>query len=232
MQTVETVAVDVVGQFSGMDHLDSCGSRRKRGILARKPVSLHLVAGAVVQPKSRVAVCDSRERVKAERALGDGGEMVSVHLDSPGVVVELRLVHRHRELVAGGVHLDGRGEAREHAFSRIIMALAVNGGQIGGASGPHFHARVLGIDTATVGHGAGCPVLERAAPEFHPSHVPQFHVLGEGGAVGGEQVGRIHREGAPLEGAHVVGNGSRRRMVRVGVDLHGAAVVGEVRAVG
>ena len=203
----------------------------RHGLLV-EVVLFHMVSGAVVQTQSASVGGKQRRILQIEITPGHRDELVAVDAHPRGVVLELRLVHRHRELVAGGVHLDGRGEAGEHAFSRIIMALAVNGGQVGGASGPHFHARVLGINAATVGHGTYCLVLERAAPEFHPSHVPQFHMLGEGGAVGGKQVGRIHREGAPLEGAHVVGNGSRRRMVRVGVDLHGAAVVGEVRAVG
>ena len=159
VQAFEAVAVKPVGSGIRVVHPNSTAYSGNIRIHADETVALHFVPRAVVQlkPADIAAVTGGGEQV--EGVPGHRDELVAVDAHPRGVVLELRLVHRHRELVAGGVHLDGRGEAGEHAFSRIIMALAVNGGQVGGASGPHFHARVLGIKEGTLGLLKQCSLL-------------------------------------------------------------------------
>ena len=170
-----------------------------------------------------------------EITLGHRGELVAVDAHPRGVVSELDSVDCHRIRGSGRVHFHCRVEAVEQAGVRPFGQATAQSDRhraVAVAFDIQYDSRVVGINAAALaGQAAG--LVQKGAPlKGDPFHLPQFDMLREDRVVSCKQVVVIYGEGAVLERRHIVRDAARRCGVCIGVDLHGAAVVGEVRAVG
>ena len=165
--------------------------------------------------------------VQIELAAGHCGEMVAVNTDPGAVVAETNLVRSHGVWITRCVDLYRSGKAREKAVCGIRFWTFTNGCGLRRTVGVDQHPRVCSIYTPAFSKGTAGQIVECATFKCHPLYIPQPHMFGERGVVGGKEVVVIFGKSTTGKCGVVIGNATRRCGIGVRIDHHRLSVVFE-----